>query len=415
MNVKTTFPVAIIAAAALLVSCSSDETTAINDPSMDTPAIGSDQSSDSSNSPTLSETTPGIGETTPTGPSTPAETESTSDPTKPSEPNIPTDSTGTIDPIIPTDPTTPTDPANPSEPSNSIIATDPTVPTDPVIPTNPADSTEPSVPTEPAIESNGNSPSITYTANGATISNDNGCVTINGGEVIISCAGDYDLSGSYKGNDGQIRVNASKADSAVYLNLRGLTLENTEDAPIYIQNASKTFIVAKNGTVNTLTDAANRTKTFNYTNASGESKMDTTGATIYAKDDLTIKGEGSLTVNGNYNNGIQSSNDIKIKKGSLTVSAKNNGIKGKGSVEISGGEVNVTTTEGDGIKSDECVVTQDTCSAAVEGKGIVAILGGKVTVKAGDDGIYGYSAVIISDSAEVPTIKVTAGTGTPNT
>ena len=167
---------------------------------------------------------------------------------------------------------------------------------------------------------------ITYAANGATVSNGGNCVTVEGGSVKISCGGEYDISGSYSGSDAQILVNTAKTDSSVYLNMRGLTLNNTADAPIYIQKASKAFVVAKNGTTNTLSDGSSRTKTYNYTNDNGEAKTDTTGACIYAKDDLTIKGEGTLIVNGNYNNGIHTSNDLKVKNGLITVKAKNNGL-----------------------------------------------------------------------------------------
>ena len=248
---------------------------------------------------------------------------------------------------------------------------------------------------------------ITYAASGATVANGGNCVTANGGAVTISCGGEYDFSGSYSGSDAQILVNTAKTDSSVYLNMRGLTLTNTADAPIYVQKASKAFVVAKNGTTNTLSDASSRTKTYNYTNDSGEAKTDTTGACIYAKDDLTIKGEGTLIVKGNYNNGIHTSNDLKIKNGLITVTAKNNGLKGKGSVDISGGTVNITSTAGDGIKSDN----EDAADLA-NGKGSIEITGGTITVNAAYDGITANNAITIaSGESATPTIKVTTGGG----
>ncbi len=202
-------------------------------------------------------------------------------------------------------------------------------------------------------------------------------------------------------------VNTAKTDSSVYLNMRGLTLTNTVDAPIYVQKASKAFVVAKNGTTNTFSDASSRTKTFSYTNDNGEAKTDTTGACIYAKDDLTIKGEGTLIVKGNYNNGIHTSNDLKVKNGLITVNAKNNGLKGKGSVEISGGSVNITTTNGDGIKSD----TDDATDLA-SGKGSIEITGGTITVTSAYDGITANNAVTIANGESAsPTVKITTGGG----
>ena len=123
-------------------------------------------------------------------------------------------------------------------------------------------------------------PVITYAAGGASVTNGGNCVTVTGGTVKITCGGEYDFSGSYSGNDAQILVASPKTDTTVYLNMKGLTLTNTADAPIYVQKSNKTFVVAKNGTTNTFTDASTRTKTHSYTNDAGQTKTDTTGACI---------------------------------------------------------------------------------------------------------------------------------------
>lgn len=257
-----------------------------------------------------------------------------------------------------------------------------------------------------ATPSNGSVPAITYAASGATVENNNNCVTVTGGEVVITCAGDYDFSGSYSGADAQIRVYSPKSDSSVYLNLRGLTLSNTADAPIYAQMSSKTFVVAKSGTTNTLSDGSSRTKSYTYVNSNNETKVDTTGACIYAKDDLTIKGEGTLIVKGNYNNGIHTSNDLRFRGATtVNVTAVNNGLKGKNTVDIENGNITIAATNGDGIKSDE----GEDAGAIVDNKGIVNIKGGNITItKAGDDGIQAYNYIIIQDSIAEPIINVTS-------
>lgn len=261
-------------------------------------------------------------------------------------------------------------------------------------------------------------PVITYTASGATVANAGNCVTVEGGTVKITCGGEYDFSGNYSGNDAQILVNTSKTDTTVYLNMKGLTLTNTADAPIYIQKADKAFVVAKKGTTNTFTDASTRNKTHTYTNDAGQAKTDTTGACIYSKDDLTLKGEGTLVVKANYNNGIHSTNDLRVKNGLITVNAKNNGLKGKGSVAISGGTINITTTAGDGIKSDD-----DDATDLANGKGSIEITGGSITITSAFDGITANNVVTIAkeskDNADnesngenkAPTIKITTGGG----
>ena len=261
-------------------------------------------------------------------------------------------------------------------------------------------------------------PVITYTASGATVVNAGNCVTVEGGTVKITCGGEYDFSGTYSGNDAQIFVATSKTDTTVYLNMKGLTLTNTADAPIYIQKADKAFVVAKKGTTNTFTDASTRNKTHTYTNDAGQAKTDTTGACIYSKDDLTLKGEGTLVVKANYNNGIHSTNDLRVKNGLITVNAKNNGLKGKGSVAISGGTINITTTAGDGIKSDD-----DDATDLANGKGSIEITGGEITITSAFDGITANNVVTIAKESKgnadnesngenkAPTIKITTGGG----
>jgi hypothetical protein len=138
--------------------------------------------------------------------------------------------------------------------------------------------------------------------------------------------------------------------------------------------------------------------------------QDTSKAAIYARDDLNIKGAGTLTVKGKFKNGIQCSNDLKIKNGVITVEAEENAVKGKGSLQISGGTLNLTAKKGDGLESDECEEDQDgSCKNIIDGKGIVNISGGSVTINAGDDGIDAANFIRVSDSTEASTLKVTAG------
>ncbi|MBR5414095.1 MAG: carbohydrate-binding domain-containing protein [Fibrobacter sp.] len=241
-------------------------------------------------------------------------------------------------------------------------------------------------------------PVITFDNGTVAIENDNGCISQKDKSITIYCAGNYQLTG--KSSDNQLIVNAGSTDK-VYLYLNELQLASATDAPIYVQNAEKVFLMLVDGTKNSLEDAATRTQS--YAKANGTS--DTTNATIYAKDDLTIKGSGDLTVTGNYNNGIQCSNDLRIRDlPGITVKAKNHAIKGKGSVTVEGGYFNLTATNGDGIKSDE----GEDENTIIENKGIVVITGGEFEINAGDDGIQSYNYIFIADSTSIPLINVTS-------
>ena len=248
----------------------------------------------------------------------------------------------------------------------------------------------------------GTETTLTFSGTDVTIANDNGCLEKAAGSVTVKCSGNYYLSG--QASDYQVIVNTAAGDTGkVDLFLNGVSLKSS-DAPIYVQNAEKAELHLVKGTTNSIEDGSSRSKTYTVNN-----KLDTTKAVIYAKDDLSIKGSGSLTVKANYNNGIHTSNDLKIKKntGNLSVTATNVGLKGKGSLTVNGGNITVNA-KGDGIKSDE-----DDTEALKQGKGLVKIVGGTLTITSAYDGISASNMVQITkgETTEEPAIKITSGGG----
>lgn len=237
----------------------------------------------------------------------------------------------------------------------------------------------------------------------ATVENNNGCVEVKDKSATITCPGAYYVTG--ESSDFQIVVNTPAAENegntGIYL--YNATIKSS-NSPILVANADKTVLHLVKGTTNVVEDG-NGNHLFTKINGA----QDTAKAAIYARDDMNIKGAGTLTVKGKFRNGIQCSNDLKIKNGNITVEAEENAIKGKGSVQISGGTLNLTAKKGDALESDECEEgTDGKCKKIIEGKGIVDIRGGNITIKAGDDGIQAANFVVISDSTEKATIKVTS-------
>ena len=252
------------------------------------------------------------------------------------------------------------------------------------------------------VSLDGSETTITFSGTDATVTNDNGCLTKGDKSITVTCSGNYYLQGT--ATDFQIIVSTAATDTGkVDLFLNGVSLKSS-DAPIYVQNAEKAELHLVQGTTNSLEDGSTRPQTHTYNN-----KVDTAKAAIYAKDDLSIKGSGSLTVKANYNNGIHTSNDLKIKKstGTLNVTAKNCGLKGKASLTINGGNITVNAS-GDGIKSDE-----DDATKLAEGKGFVMIAGGTITITSAFDGISASNTVQFTkgETTDEPTVKITAGGG----
>ena len=236
----------------------------------------------------------------------------------------------------------------------------------------------------------------------AMVENNNGCVEVADKSATITCPGAYYVTG--ESSDFQVVVNTPGAENegntGIYLHNATIKSSNS---PILVKNADKTVIHLVKGTTNVVEDG-NGNHLFTKVNGA----QDTSKAAIYSRDDLNIKGAGTLTVKGKFKNGIQCSNDLKIKNGNITVEAEENAIKGKGSLQISGGVLNVTAKKGDGLESDECEEAGGACKDTVAGKGIVEISGGNITIKAGDDGIQAANYILVNDSAEASTIKVTS-------
>lgn len=228
---------------------------------------------------------------------------------------------------------------------------------------------DPSVPEDPTV-------TITLTGSGYT-SSKSGVVSASGNVLSIVKGGIYKVSGTL--DNAQLRIAVEKTER-VDLIFEGVSITNKTSAPLYIDSADKVSLELKAGTENTLTDA----KTYIF--PEGEDKPN---ACIYSSEDLTIKGEGTLTVNAYYNNGIGTKNDLKIKSGNVIVTAANNALKGNQSVTIEGGSV--TLKGADGIKSD----------SLLEGEGIISILGGTVNITAGDDGIQAVTDITIAEGASV--------------
>ena len=197
-------------------------------------------------------------------------------------------------------------------------------------------------------------------------------VTVSDGVITITKAGNYHLSGTYSG---QVKVEAADSDM-VRLILDNATITNSTGAAINVVEADEVVIYTASGSTNTVSDGSSYSDT-----ASGSPD-----AAIYSKSDLTLAGEGTLKVEGNYEEGIHTTDGLVIASGTLEVTAANTGIKGKDYVDILDGTVTVTATK-DGIKA-----TNDTDG----NRGWVRLSGGTVNISAGDDGFKAERVLEIS-------------------
>jgi hypothetical protein len=224
--------------------------------------------------------------------------------------------------------------------------------------------------------------------NGSAITAGDG-VTIEGSKATITAAGTYILSGSL--TDGQLIVNTNK-ESTVRLVLNGVDIHSTTSAPIYILQAKETIIDLADNTENALSDGTS------YVFATSD--VTEPNAAIYSKADLTIFGNGSLTVAGNYQDGITSTDGLIISSGTIKVNAADDGIRGKDYLVVKSGNITINA-QGTGIKSDNAVDAT---------KGYISIEGGDIQVTSSGDAIEAATDVMITNG----NITVTSGGGSNN-
>lgn len=233
----------------------------------------------------------------------------------------------------------------------------------------PAATTAAPIETEPPEEVDA---TIYITLNGSSAQvSDAAAVSVSGGVITILQGGRYEVSGTL--NDGQIVVNAPKTDK-INLHFNGAGISCSTSAPLYIISADTCTLHLDSGSTNYVEDTAGNALS----------------ACISSKDDLTIKGDGQLTVIGNKKHGIKSSNDVKIKNGTLNISAVATGVYGEDSVQISGGNTVISACK-DGIKASNTTEAD---------KGFVTIEAGYVDVQnAAGNGIEAITGITISGGA----------------
>lgn len=206
-------------------------------------------------------------------------------------------------------------------------------------------------------------------------------------QAVITQAGTYLLSGTLK--NGQIVIDADK-EEMVRLVLNGAELNCTSSAPIYSKGGNVVIILAE-GTENAVTDGTN------YLYGEGE---DEPTAVIFAKDDLTFNGTGTLSVTGNYDHAIQCKDDLKFITGTYVIKALGDGIVGKDSVTVKNGNFTIESGD-DGIKATNTEESD---------KGYVLIEDGSFQITAGKDGIQAETLLRVNDG----NMEIISGGGSQN-
>lgn len=165
-------------------------------------------------------------------------------------------------------------------------------------------------------------------------------VEFSDGKITVTKGGDFTVTGTFGGS---ITVSA---EEKVKLRLSGASITSSGEPCIYIENADKAYITVTDGTQNVL-----------------KAENCDSGA-IYAKDNLEIRGKGSLSVTSADGHGIKASDNLTVENGDITIDAAGDGIHVNDTFKMTGGSLDITAA-GDGIDSDS----------------IVDITGGKISIE----------------------------------
>ena len=190
-----------------------------------------------------------------------------------------------------------------------------------------------------------------------------------GKNVTITKSGVYRVTGSAE--NVTIIVDAGDEDK-VQLVLDGVSVTNADAPCIYVRNADKVFV--------TLSGDNSLSVTGQFT-ADGDTNTD---GVIFSKDDLTLNGAGSLTVNSS-DNGIVGKDDLKITGGTYQITAASKAIEANDSIRVAGGSFTIKAGT-DGLHAEN----EDDDSL-----GYIYIGGGSFSMSVGDDGIHAVSLVQI--------------------
>jgi len=243
----------------------------------------------------------------------------------------------------------------------------------------------------------------TITLNGSSIETSaKSGVTIDGSTVTITAEGVYIVSGNL--TDGQIIVEADDA-AKMQIVLKNASITSSSSAALYVKSADKVFVTLADGTENILANGGSFT-------ADGDTNVD--GA-VFAKDDITFNGSGSLTVDSPAGHGVVGKDDVKIAGGTITINAANHGIQANDSVRVAEATVTVNAQNKDGIHvSDDADEEEGT-----ESDSFFYMADGSLTISAGDDGIHADAEALIEGGAidvtksyegiEALSIKVSGG------
>lgn len=225
-------------------------------------------------------------------------------------------------------------------------------------------------------------PNATITLSGNTGSISDTTRGSSGETVTITSKGIYRITGSSQ--NVTITVNDEKESGNIYLILDNVTMENSQQPCILVEAADKVILQCVG------------TNALKYT--SSENKYD--GA-IYAKDDLTVNGSGTLSIDSTLH-GIVCKKDLKLTGAALSIEADSIGIQSLKTVRVDSARMEINAGH-DGIQ----IAGESEETFYYQASGDVKATAGYDAVDVGTESATGSCEVLLAGG----TLELTAGGG----
>ncbi len=196
--------------------------------------------------------------------------------------------------------------------------------------------------------------------------------------ITITESGVYILSGAIA--DGQVTVDIPK-DEMVEIILNGVDIGCSYSAPFYIKTAERVTITLAEDSVNKLANT-------------GKYQLideNTVDAVLYSKEDLIIRGEGELHIGARIGNGINSSDDLKIKGGTYNIDVGEHALEANDDLEVVGGALTLKCGK-DALHSSNADDTS---------RGNIKVESCSLTITAGADGFDASGEISLTDATVV--------------
>ena len=221
---------------------------------------------------------------------------------------------------------------------------------------------------------------------GETVICDSSSVTLDNRVIRIQGGGSYAITGT--GSNFQVSFTASKGETCELVLCSAQW--DCDFGPAVTAQADLLTIILVEGTENFLSDSKDRL----------DREESPSKALVYASDDLTLQGTGSLTLEANLGTALRCRDYLLVDGPTLVIRSANDGLRGSDGVTIRSGSISIIA-QGDGIQASNedsgkgniyleggtVVITAE--KDALQAEGTVVYQGGTVTTRCGEDSTKG--------------------------